>query len=129
MNKCATNGLNIEGETVYRSQIVKYLGSWLDSELTLKNMCEEEMHKCYAEFAEDKKHPEVPNNRTMYKIGSKPLPISSRLLKFNIIWTTKFYNQGDAEYSELVLGRNKYDSNKEALTRATLAANKIKDKI
>ena len=35
-NKCDTSELNREGEAVHKSQIVKYLGAWLDSELTLK---------------------------------------------------------------------------------------------
>ena len=35
-NKCDTSKLSIEGEAVHKSQIVKYLGAWLDSELTLK---------------------------------------------------------------------------------------------
>ena len=36
VNKCTSEGLRIEGEIVNRSQIVKYLGAWLDSELSLK---------------------------------------------------------------------------------------------
>ena len=36
VNKCTSNGLRIEGEIVIRSQIVKYLGAWLASNLTLK---------------------------------------------------------------------------------------------
>ena len=36
VNKCASDGLRIEGEIVNRSQIVKYLDAWLDSDLTLK---------------------------------------------------------------------------------------------
>ena len=36
VNKCTSDGLRIEGEIVNRSQIVKYLGAWLDSELSLK---------------------------------------------------------------------------------------------
>ena len=35
-NKCDTNELNIEVEAVHKSQVVKYLGAWLDSYLTLK---------------------------------------------------------------------------------------------
>ena len=46
-NKCDTSELNVEGETVQKSQIVKYLGAWLDSQLTLKT-CEKEMYKFYA---------------------------------------------------------------------------------
>ena len=46
-NKCDTSELNVEGETVHKSQIVKYLGAWLDSQLTLKTR-EKEMCKCYA---------------------------------------------------------------------------------
>ena len=46
-NKCDTSELNVEGETVHKSQIVKYLGAWLESRLTLKT-CEKEMCKCYA---------------------------------------------------------------------------------
>ena len=36
VNKCTSEGLRIEGEIINRSQIVKYLGAWLDSELSLK---------------------------------------------------------------------------------------------
>ena len=46
-NKCDTSELNIEGGAVHKSQIVKYLGPWLDSKLILK-MCGKEMSKCYA---------------------------------------------------------------------------------
>ena len=38
VNKCTSEGLRIEGEIVNRSQIVKYLGAWLDSELSLTSM-------------------------------------------------------------------------------------------
>ena len=36
VSKCITRELNIEGDIVCRSQVVKYLGAWLDSDLTLK---------------------------------------------------------------------------------------------
>ena len=36
VNTCATNGLNMEGETFYKSKMVKYLEACLDIELTLK---------------------------------------------------------------------------------------------
>ena len=36
MNKCTSDGLRIEGEIANRSHIVKYLGAWLDSKLSLK---------------------------------------------------------------------------------------------
>ena len=35
-SKCITRGLNIEGDTVCRLQLFRYLEAWLDSELTLK---------------------------------------------------------------------------------------------
>ena len=35
-SKCITRELNIEGDTVHISQLVRYLGAWLDSELSLK---------------------------------------------------------------------------------------------
>ena len=59
VNKCTSEGLRIEGEIVNRSQIVKYLGAWLDSELSLKT-CKEKMCKCYVKFTEEKEHPEIP---------------------------------------------------------------------
>ena len=37
----------------------------------------------------------------MYNIGSKPLSISFGLFKFCIVWSTKLYNQTDAEHTEL----------------------------
>ena len=36
VNKYASDGLRMDGKIVNRSQIVKYLGAWLDSDLTLK---------------------------------------------------------------------------------------------
>ena len=36
ISKCITRELNIEGDTVFRSKLVRYLGAWLDSDLTLK---------------------------------------------------------------------------------------------
>ena len=36
VNKCASDGLRIEGKIVNRSQIAKYLGAWMDTDLTLK---------------------------------------------------------------------------------------------
>ena len=37
LTKCTANTLNANGETTERSQKIKYLGAWLDSELTLKH--------------------------------------------------------------------------------------------
>ena len=34
-SQCITREINIEGESVHRSQLVRYLGVWLDSDLTL----------------------------------------------------------------------------------------------
>ena len=36
VDKCNSDGLRIEDDIVNRSQTVKYLGAWLDRELTLK---------------------------------------------------------------------------------------------
>ena len=38
MNKCASDGLRIEGKIVNKCQSVKYHGEWLDSDPTLKHM-------------------------------------------------------------------------------------------
>ena len=35
-SKCITRGINIEGDSVHRSQLVRNLGVWLDSDLTFK---------------------------------------------------------------------------------------------
>ena len=56
VNKCMSDGLRIEGEIVSRSQIVKYLGAWLDSKLLLKTHVKK---KCYVKFTEDKEHLEI----------------------------------------------------------------------
>ena len=61
VNRCASDGLRIEGQIVNRSQMVKYLGAWLDSDLTLKTHVKKKCAKCYAEFTEDKEHLEIPN--------------------------------------------------------------------
>ena len=37
-NKCITREINIEGKSVYRSQLVRYLGVWLDSDLTFTHV-------------------------------------------------------------------------------------------
>ena len=38
VDKCISDGLRMGDDIVNRSQIVKYLGAWLDRELTLKHM-------------------------------------------------------------------------------------------
>ena len=35
-SKCITREINIKGETVHRFQLVRYLGAWLDSNLTFR---------------------------------------------------------------------------------------------
>ena len=47
IDKCISDGLRIEDDTVNRSQIVKYLGAWLDRELTLKTHVKK---KCRSEM-------------------------------------------------------------------------------
>ena len=37
VSKCISSEININGEAVGRSPEIKYLGAWLDSELTLKS--------------------------------------------------------------------------------------------
>ena len=36
VKKCILSELNIDGEIVSRSQVIRYLGAWLDSDLLLK---------------------------------------------------------------------------------------------
>ena len=46
------------------------------------------MCKFYAKFTEDKEHLEIPNQRPMCEISSKPLPVSSGLFQFHIVQAT-----------------------------------------
>ena len=36
LQKCITNSLNVNGVTVERSYVIKYLGAWLDEHLSFK---------------------------------------------------------------------------------------------
>ena len=72
----------------------------------------------------------------MYKISSKPLPVSSGLFQFHIVWATKFNSltvqqmQNIQNYgAKLVLGRSKYDSNEEPLAELHWLPVKSRDKI
>ena len=72
VDKCISDGLRIENDIVNRSQTVKYLGAWLDRELTLKTHIKK---KC-VESTEDKEHLEIPRQGLMHKISSLPLSLS-----------------------------------------------------
>ena len=120
MNKCTTNGLNIEGATVYRSQVVKYLGAWLDSEHTLK------MHvkkKCTNAMLNLQKIKNIQKYLTIESCRKFVVSLCLSLLDYSnsILYglpksTIKQMQNIENYGAKLVLGRNKYDSNKEALT-------------
>ena len=101
VKKGASDGLRIEGAIVNRSQIVKYLGVWLDSDLTLKTHVKK---KCTSDMLNLQRIKNIWKFLTrglVYKIGSKSLPVPFGLFQFHIVWATKFNNTPDAENPEL----------------------------
>ena len=118
-NKCTSEGLRIEGDIVNRSQIVKYLGAWLDSELSLKKLVKK---KCASAMLNLQR---IKNTwKFLTRDSCTKLVVSlclSHLDYFNSILnglpnSTIQQMQNIKNYgAKLVLGRGKYDSNKEAL--------------
>ena len=119
VNKCASNGLNIEGEIVYRSQIVKYLGAWLDSELTLKTHVKKKCASAMLNLQRIKsiwKYLTIEScTKLVVSLWLSHLDYSNSIL-YGLPNSKIKQMQNIQNYrAKLVLGRSKYDSNKEAL--------------
>ena len=119
VSKCITRGLNIKGDIVCISQLVRYLGTWLDSELTLKAHVKK---KCATAMLNLKR---IKNIQKYLTVESCPkLWVSlciSHLDYSSSILTTRLHNnqmQRIQNYGgKLFLGKTKYESNKQALAK------------
>ena len=118
-NKCVSDGLRIEGEMVHRSHIVKYLGAWLDSNLTLKTHVKKTCVSAMLNLQRIKNIWKfLTRDSCMKLVVSLCLPHLdySNSISYRVPNSTIQQMQNIQSYgAKLVLGRSKYDSNKEAL--------------
>ena len=107
------------GEIVNRSQIVKYLGAWLDSELSLKTHVKK---KCASAMLNLQRIKNIWKfltrdscTKLVVSLCLSHLDYSNSIL-YELPNSTIQQMQNIQNYgAKLVLGRGKYDSNKEAL--------------
>ena len=119
VNKCTSEGLRIDGEIVSRSQIMKYLGACMDSELFIKTNVKE---KCTSAMLNLQRIKNI--QKFLTRDSCTKLVVSLCLSHLNYS-NSKLYGlpnstiqqmQNIKNYrAKLVLGRGKYDSNKEVL--------------
>ena len=118
MNKFASNGLNIEGEIAYRSQIIKYFGPWLDSELTLKTHVKKKCASAMLNLQRIKniqKYLAIEScTKLVVSLCLSHLDYSNSILYGLPNSTIKQMKNIQNYGAKLVLRRSKCDSNKEA---------------
>ena len=77
-SKSITREINIKGESVHRSQMVRYLGVWLESDLTFKT----HVKKCTTAMLNLQriKNIKIPYHRLLCQVSGKPLHVTLGLL-------------------------------------------------
>ena len=74
--KCITSKINIEGEVVQRSHLVRCLCVWLDSDLTFKTHVKKKCANSHDELIKNQKHKEISYYRILCQISGKPLHVT-----------------------------------------------------
>ena len=114
-----TSELNTEGEAAHKSQIEKYLGAWLDSELTLKTHVKK---KCASAMLNLQRIKNIQKFLTkesctilVVSLCLSHLDYSNSILYSLPNYTIEQMQNIENYGAKLVLGKNRYDSNREAL--------------
>ena len=109
------------GDIDYRSQIVKYLGAWLDIELTLKTHVKKKCTIAMLDFQGIKniqKYLTIEScTKLVVSLSLSHLDHSNSIMYCLPNSTIKQMQNIKNSGAKLVLGRSKYDSNKEALAQ------------
>ena len=119
VDKCISDGLRIEDGIVNRSQTVKYLGAWLDRELTLKTRVKKKCASAMLNLQRIKNIWKFLDRDSCTKLAVclclSHLDYSNSIL-YGLPKSVIQQMQNIQNYAaKLVLGRSKYSSNKEAL--------------
>ena len=115
LHKCTTDSINVAGDLILRSDVIRYLGVWLNATLNFK------LHitkKCKAAMANFIRIRGIHHLLTEEAASSLVLSLCVShlgLLQCCPIWSTRHNHKQDAESSEyvctcLVLRRTKWDS-------------------
>ena len=119
VDKCITDRLRIEDDIVNRSQIVKYLGAWLDRELTLKTHVKKKCASAMLNLQGIKNIQKFLDRGSCTKLVVclclSHLDYSHSILCGLPKSVTQQMQNIQNYAAKLVLGRSKYSSNKEAL--------------
>ena len=59
-HKCITSEIDIQGESVPRSHLVRYLRVWMDSEITFKTHVKRKCAMALLNLQKNQKHKEIP---------------------------------------------------------------------
>ena len=132
-SKCITREINIEGESVHRSQLVRYLGAWLVSDLTFKTHVKK---KCTTAMLNLQRFKNIRKYLTTESCAKLVVSLCMSYLDYsNSILTglpdsTIHQMQSMQNYgAKLVLGKTKYDGNMQSLVKFALVTYKVKNQI
>ena len=56
LHKCTTNSINVAGDLILRSDVIRYLGVWLDATLNFKLHITKKMQGCYGKLHQNKRN-------------------------------------------------------------------------
>ena len=119
VDKCILDGLRIEDDIVNKSQTVKYLGAWLDRELTLKTHIKKKCASAMLNLQRIKNIQKFLDRDSCTKLVVclyLSHPDYSNSILYGLPKSVIQQMQNIQNYAaNLVLGRSKYSSNKEAL--------------
>ena len=118
-SKCITSEIHIEGESVPRSYLVRYLGAWMDSELTFRTHVKK---KCATAMMNLQR---IKNIRKYLTKDSCTILVVTLCMSHLDYWNSILSGLPDCTINQmqckqnygtkLVLGRTKHDSNTASL--------------
>ena len=121
VDKCILDGLRIDGDIVNRSQTVKYLGAWLDREVTLKTHVKKKCASVMLNLQRIKNIWKFLDRDSFTKsvvcLSLCHLDYSNSILHGSPKSVIQQMQNIQNYAAKLVLGRSKYSSNKEALAK------------
>ena len=93
LGKCVTDNLDVAGDLILRSHSIRYLGAYLDENLSYKQYVNKKMPSGYVQLLQNKGNQEATGHPNSHTLMLKPVHLASGLLQFLTVWITRHHNK------------------------------------
>ena len=89
LHKCFTNSIDVAGDLILRSNVIRYLGVWLDASLNFKLHVTKKCKAAMLNFIRIRSIRHLLTEEGHIQLSTKPMCITSRLLQCCPLWPTR----------------------------------------